>query len=140
MENTLDFNKDIINFVAELINDTTHYEQTHFYVPTINLNVRYNRGSNLFGSVDTTSFTNADTGKEIITVPSNIAESSTLDEWKKILKISQHSPVYRIIKAIFDGNLIARKDPEDEYDVDYVDYIPGYEIQTRNVTKLLQPI
>ena len=130
MEKTTDSNKDIINFVAELINDTTHYEQTHFCVPTVNLNVRFNRGSKLFGSVDTTTFTNADTGKEIITVPSNIAESSTFDEWKNNLKISQHSPVYRIIKAIFDGDLIARKDPEYEYDVDYVDYIPGYEIQT----------
>ena len=128
MNKNTNLNIDIINFVAELNNDTTHYEQTHFYVPTIDLNVRYNRGSKLFGSVDTTTFTNADTGEEIITVPSNIAESSTLDEWKNNLKISQHSPVYRIIKAIFDGELIARKDPEDEYDVDYVDYIPGYEL------------
>ena len=129
-------NNDFINFIAELMNDTTHYEQTHFCVPTINLNVCYNRGSKLFGSVDTTTFTNADTGKQIITVQSNIAESSTFDEWKKNLKISQHSPVYRIIKAIFDGDLIARKDPEAEYDVDYVDYIPGYEIQTRNVMNM----
>ena len=128
--NKTNINTDIINFVSELMNDTTHYEQTHFCVPTINLNVRFNRGSKLFGSVDTTTFTNADTGEEIITVPSNIAESSTLDEWKNNLKISQHSPVYRIIKAIFDGDLIARNDPEYEYDVDYDDYIPGYEIQT----------
>lgn len=128
MENTLDFNKDIINFVTEMMNDAVHHEQMHFYVPTINLNVCYNRGSKLFGSVDTTTFTNADTGKEIITVPSNIAESSTLDEWKKNMKISQHSPVYRIIKAIFDGKLIAKKDPEDEYDVEYNDFIFGYEI------------
>lgn len=128
MNKNTNLNNDIINFVAELINDTTHYEQTHFYVPTINLNVCYNRGSNLFGSVDTTTFTNADTGEEIITVPSNIVESSTLEEWKNKLKISQHSPVYRIIKAIFDGKVFASKDPEDDYDVDYVDYIPGYEI------------
>lgn len=127
MKNT-NVNNDIIDFVTELINDTTHYEQTHFYVPTINLNVRFNRGCNLFGSVDTTTFTNADTGEEIITVPSNIAESSTLDEWNNKLKISQHSPVYRIIKAIFDGEVFASKDPEYDYDVDYVDYIPGYEI------------
>ena len=121
-------NKDIMNIVTELMNDTAHQEQLHFYVPSINLKLRYNRGNELFGTVDTTTFTNADTGKDIITVPSNIAESSTLDEWEKNLNISKHSQFYRIIKAIFDGKLIARKDPEDEYDVDYVGYIPGYEI------------
>ena len=121
-------NKDIMNIVTELMNDTAHQEQLHFYVPSINLKLRYNRGNELFGTVDTTTFTNADTGKEIITVPSNIAECSTWDEWEKNLNISKHSPFYRIIKAIFDGKLIARKDPEDEYDVDYVGYIPGYEI------------
>ena len=118
----------IANFVTELMNDEAHQEQLHFYVPTIKLKLRYNRGDKLFGTVDTTTFTNADTGEEIITVLSNIAESSTWDEWKKNLKISKHSPVYRIIKAIFERKLIARKDPEDEYDVDYDGYIPGYEI------------
>ena len=121
-------NKDIMNFVDEFMNDTAHQEQLHFYVPTINLKLRYNRGNELFGTVDTTTFTNADTGKEIITVPSNIAESSTWDEWEKNLNISKHSPVYRLIKAIFEGKVFAAKDPEDEYDVDDVDYIPGYEI------------
>ena len=121
-------NKDIMNIVTEIMNDVSHQEQLHFYVPSINLKLRYNRGNELFGTVDTTTFTNADTGKEIITVPSNIKEISTWDEWKKNLKISKHSPVYRLIMAIFDGKLIARKDPEDEYDVDYDDYIPGYEI------------
>ena len=123
-------NKDIMNVVNELMNDTSHQEQLHFYVPTINLKLRYNRGNELFGTVDTTTFTNADTGKEIITVPSNIKEISTWDEWKKNLKISKHSPVYRLIKAIFEGKVFAAKDPEDEYDVDYDDYIPGYEIQS----------
>ena len=121
-------NKDIMNFVTELMNDVAHQEQLHFYVPTIKLKIRYNRGDKLFGSVDTTTFTNADTGEDIITVPSNIAERSTWDEWEKNLNISKHSPVYRIIKAIFDGNLIARKDPKDEYDVDYDGFILGYEI------------
>ena len=121
-------NKDIMNIVNELMNDTAHQEQLHFCVPTINLKLRYNRGNELFGTVDTTTFTNADTGKEIITVPSNIAESSTWDEWEKNLNISKHSPVYRLIKAIFDGKVFAAKDHEDEYDVDYDDYIHGYEI------------
>ena len=121
-------NKVIMNVVTEIMNDTAHQEQLHFYVPTINLKIRYNRGNELFGTVDTTTFTNADTGEEIITVPSNIAESSTWDEWEKNLKISKHSSVYRLIKAIFEGKVFAAKDPEDEYDVDYDDYIPGYEI------------
>ena len=121
-------NKVIMNVVTELMNDTAHQEQLHFYVPSINLKLRYNRGNELFGTVDTTTFTNADTGKEIITVPSNITESSTWDEWEKNLNISKHSPVYRIIMAIFDGKVFAAKDPEDEYDVDYVGYITGYEI------------
>ena len=121
-------NKYIMNVVTEIMNDTAHQEQLHFYVPSINLKLRYNRGNELFGTVDTTTFTNADTGKEIITVPSNIKEISTWDEWKKNLKISKHSPVYRLIMTIFDGKVFASKDPEDEYDVDYDDYIPGYEI------------
>ena len=121
-------NKDIMNVVTEIMNDAAHQEQLHFYVPSINLKLRYNRGNKLFGTVDTTTFTNADTGKEIITVPSNIKEISTWDEWEKNLKISKHSPVYRLIKAIFEGKVFAAKDPEDEYDVDYDDYIPGYEI------------
>ena len=121
-------NKDIMNIVTEIMNDTAHQEQLHFYVPTIKLKLRYNRGNDLFGTVDTTTFTNADTGKEIITVPSNIKEISTWDEWEKNLNISKHSPVYRLIKAIFEGKVFASKDSEDEYDVDYDDYIPGYEI------------
>ena len=121
-------NKEIMNIVTEIMNDAAHQEQLHFYVPSINLKLRYNRGNELFGTVDTTTFTNADTDKEIITVPSNIAESSTWDEWEKNLNISKHSPVYRLIMAIFDSKVFASKDPEDEYDVDYDDYIPGYEI------------
>ena len=126
-------NKDIMNIVNEFMNDVSHQEQLHFYVPTINLKLRYNRGNELFGTVDTTTFTNADTGKEIITVPSNIKEISKWSDWdfyltgsKKV--VSKHSPVYRLIKAIFDGKVFVAKDPEDEYDVDYDDYIPGYEI------------
>ena len=121
-------NKYIMNVVTEIMNDVSHQEQLHFYVPSINLKLRYNRGNELFGTIDTTTFTNADTGKEIITVPSNIKEISTWDELEKNLKISKHSPVYRLIMAIFDGKVFADKDPEDEYDVDYDDYIPGYEI------------
>ena len=126
-------NKVIMNVVTELMNDAAHQEQLHFSVPSINLKLRYNRGNELFGTVDTTTFTNADTGKEIITVPSNIKEISKWSDWEFYLKgckkvVSKHSPVYRLIKAIFDGKLIASKDPEDEYDVDYDDYIPGYEI------------
>ena len=124
-----------MNFVNELMNDVSHQEQLHFYVPSINLKLRYNRGNELFGTVDTTTFTNADTGKEIITVPSNIKESSKWSDWEFYLKgskkvVSKHSPVYRLIMAIFDGKVFVAKDPEDEYDVDYDDYIPGYEIQT----------
>ena len=126
-------NKDIMNIVNEFMNDVSHQEQLHFYVPTINLKLRYNRGNELFGTVDTTTFTNADTGKEIITVPSNIKEISKWSDWEFYLKgskkvVSKHSPVYRLIKAIFDGKVFVAKDPEDEYDVDYDDYIPGYEI------------
>ena len=126
-------NKDIMNIVNEFMNDTAHQEQLHFYVPTINLKIRYNRGNELFGTVDTTTFTNADTGKEIITVPSNIKEISKWSDWdfyltgsKKV--VSKHSPVYRLIMAIFDGKVFVAKDSEDEYNVDYDDYIPGYEI------------
>ena len=126
-------NKYIMNVVTEIMNDTAHQEQLHFYVPSINLKLRYNRGNELFGTVDTTTFTNADTGKEIITVPSNIKEISKWSDWEFYLKggkkvLSKHSPVYRLIKAIFDGKVFAAKDTEDEYDVDYDDYIPGYEI------------
>ena len=126
-------NKVIMNIVNEFMNDVSHQEQLHFYVPTINLKLRYNRGNELFGAVDTTTFTNADTGKEIITVLSNIKEIFKLSDWELYLKgskkvLSKHSPVYRIIKAIFDGKVFVVKDPENEYDVDYVDYIPGYEI------------
>ena len=126
-------NKDIMNIVNEFMNDTAHQEQLHFYVPTINLKIRYNRGNELFGTVDTTTFTNADTGKEIITVPSNIKEISKWSDWEFYLTcskkvVSKHSPVYRLITAIFDGKVFVAKDPEDEYDVDYDDYIPGYEI------------
>ena len=128
MEKTIDSNKYIMNFVTELMNDAAQDNLLHFYVPTIKLKLRYNRGEKLFGTVDTTTFTNANTGEEIITVPSNIAESSTWDEWKKNLKISKHSPVYRIFRAIFDGKVFAAKDPEDVYDVDYDGFIPGYEI------------
>ena len=126
-------NKVIMNIVNEFMNDVSHQEQLHFYVPSINLKLRYNRGNELFGTVDTTTFTNADTGEEIITVPSNIKEISKWSDWKFYLKgckkvLSKHSPVYRLIMAIFDGKVFAAKDPEDEYDVDYDDYIPGYEI------------
>ena len=126
-------NKDIMNIVNEFMNDTAHQEQLHFYVPTINLKIRYNRGNELFGTVDTTTFTNADTGKEIITVPSNIKEISKWSDWEFYLTgskkvVSKHSPVYRLIMAIFDGKVFVAKDPEDEYDVDYDDYILGYEI------------
>ena len=129
-------NKYIMNVVTEIMNDTEHQEQLHFYVPTINLKLRYNRGNELFGTVDTTTFTNADTGKEIITVPSNIKEISKWSDWELYLKgckkvVSKHSPVYRLIMAIFDGKVFVAKDPEDEYDVDYDDYIPGYEIQSQ---------
>lgn len=128
-------NKDIMNLVTELMNDTAHQEQMHFYVPTINLKLHYNRGNELFRTVDTTTFTNADTGEEIITVPSNIKEISKWSDLELYLKggkkvVSKHSPVYRVIKAIFDGKVFAAKDPEDEYDVDYDDCILGYEIQT----------
>ena len=126
-------NKYIMNVVTEIMNDTAHQEQLHFYVPTINLKLRYNRGNELFGTIDTTTFTNADTGEEIITVPSNIKEISKWSDWELHLKggkkvVSKHSPVYRLIMAIFNGKVFASKDPEDEYDVDYDDYIPGYEI------------
>ena len=126
-------NKYIMNVVTEIMNDTEHQEQLHFYVPSIKLKLRYNRGNEIFGTVDTTTFTIADIGIEIITVPSNIKEISKWSDWEFYLKgskkvVSKHSPVYRLIKAIFDGKVFVAKDPEDEYDVDYDDYIPGYEI------------
>ena len=126
-------NKYIMNVVTEIMNDVEHQEQLHFYVPRIKLKLRYNRGNELFGTVDTTTFTNANTGKEIITVPSNIKEISKWSDWEFYLTgskkvVSKHSPVYRLIKSIFDGKVFVAKDPEDEYDVDYDDYIPGYEV------------
>lgn len=125
MKNTINFK----HFAIDYMTDPTKYQQMHFRAPTINLTVRYHRGNELFGTEDTTTFTNAETGEEIITVPSNIKEISTWDDWKKCLKkISKHSPVYRVIKAIFDGNLFADKEPEDAYEEDYRSYILGYEI------------
>lgn len=100
----------------------------HFRAPGLNLTVTHHEASWL-NDVDTTTFADAETGETIVTVPSNIKEISTWDDWKKTLKkISKHSPVYRVIKAIFDGKLFAAKDPEDEYDEDYIDYLSGYEI------------
>lgn len=119
---------DITNFVTDLMNDAAHQHLLRFSVPTINLTVRHNRGNEFFGTVDTTTFTNHDTGEEIITVPSNIKEISTWDDWKKNLKISKHSPVYRIIKAIFDDDVFVTVAADDEYDRDFYDYIAGYEI------------
>lgn len=79
-----------------------------------------------------TTFYDKSTGDAIITVPSNLKDVSTLDKWEKNLrkyKISQHSPVYRIIKAIFDGKLIARKDFGEEYGERYTcDRLKGYEL------------
>ena len=110
-----------------VITDPTE-QYLHFRAPGLNLTVRYHQKDGLFYTEDMTTFLNAETGEMIISVPSAIKEISTWDDWKKTLKISQHSPVYRIIKAIFDGKLIAAKDPEDEYDEDYEAYIAGYEL------------
>lgn len=117
------------NFCAVIRNSMyfTNDHRIHFYVPTINLELEY--GHDAFGKKDVTTFYNKDTGEEIITVPSNLKEISTWDQWKKQLKISQHSPVYRIIKAIFDGKLIAVKDPDDAYGERYIcGCIKGYEL------------
>lgn len=119
---------DIQNFCAELreteiIND----HRIHFYVPTINLQLEY--GHDTFENKDVTTYYDTDTGEKIITVPSDIKEISTWNQWKKNLKISKHSPVYRIIKAIFDDKLIAAKDTDDEYGKRYVtDWLKGYEL------------
>jgi len=111
-----------------IITDPTE-QYLHFRAPGLNLTVRYHQKDGLFYTEDMTTFLNAENGEMIVSVPSNIKEISTWDDWKKTLKISQHSPVYRIVKAIFDGKLTAAKDPEDEYDEDYEAYIPGYEIR-----------
>ena len=130
------------NFCAALHNTYNNDNRVHFYAPTINLTVRYNRGNKLFGTVDTTTFTNSDTGEEIITIPSNIKEISKWSDWDFYLRggvkiVSQHSPVYRLIKAIFNGKLIAAKSTEDEYDVDYdCDHLKGYEIIQERVNGL----
>lgn len=119
-------------FCVELHNTTSNDYRTHFFVPTIELELEYNRGNELFGTRDTTTFYDKSTGDAIITVPSNFKDVSTWDKWEKglrNLKISQHSPVYRIIKAIFDGKLIARKDFGEEYGERYTcDRLNGYEL------------
>ena len=122
----------ISKFCVELHNTTSNDYRTHFFVPTIELELEYNRGNELFGTCDTTTFYDKSTGDDIITVPSNLKDVSTWDKWEKSLrkyKISQHSPVYRIFKAIFDGKLIARKDFGEEYGERYTcDWLKGYEI------------
>ena len=122
----------IRNFCVELHNTTSNDYRTHFYVPTINLELEYNRGNKLFGTCGTTTFYDESTGDVIITVPSNLKDVSTWEKWEKGLrkcKISQHSPVYRIIKAIFDGKIIARHDPFEEYGERYTcDCLEGYEL------------
>lgn len=110
-----------------IITDPTE-QYLHFRAPVLNLTVRYHQKDGLFYTEDMTTFLNAENGEMIVSVPSNVTDISTWDDWKKNLKISKHSPVYRVIKAIFDGKLIAAKDPEDEYDEDYEAYITGYEI------------
>lgn len=134
-------NMNTMEFLAEAQNNVFLCPSLHFYTPWIYLECSYSRGfirdestgCTYTGEVNEwTTFWNRDTREEIITVPSNIKEISTWDDWEKSFKrskISQHSPVYRIIKAIFDGKLIAAKDPEDEYGKKYdCDYIKGYEI------------
>ena len=119
----------IRSYFAEMNNNDEH---VHFYVPTLKLLQDF--GKDGFTDKDMTTFYDEATGQAIITVPCDIDERYTWDAFERYFrkyKMSQHSTVYRIIKAIFDGKLIARKDPEDEYDVDYVDYIPGYEIQSQ---------
>ena len=120
----------IRNFCVEMHNTTSNDYRTHFYVPTINLELEY--GHEDFVNKDVTTFYNKDNGDAIITVPSNLKEISTWDKWEKHMKnqkISQHSPVYRIIKAIFDGKLIARHDLFEEYGERYTcDCLKGYEL------------
>ena len=118
----------IRSYFAEMNNNAEL--QVHFYVPTLKLLQDF--GKEGFTDKDMTTFYDEDTGKEIITVPCNINERYTWDVFERYFrkyKMSQHSPVYRIIKAIFDGKLQAKKDDEDEYGVKYVGgYIRGYEI------------
>lgn len=117
----------IRSYFAELNNS---YEPVHFYVPTLQLLQDF--GKEGFTDKDMTTFYDEATGQEIITVPCDIKERYTWDVFERYFrkyKMSQHSPVYRIIKAIFDGKLHAKKDDEDEYGVKYVCvYISGYEI------------
>lgn len=119
-------------YCVKLHNTTINDYRTHFFVPTIELELEYNRGNKLFGPRDTTTFYDKSTGDAIITVPCNLKDLSTWDKWEnnfRKYKISQHSPVYRIIKAIFDGKLIARKDFGEEYGERYpCDRLKGYEL------------
>lgn len=118
----------IRSYFAEMNNNDEL--QVHFYVPTLQLLQDF--GKEGFTDKDMTTFYDKDTGKEIITVPCDIDERYTWDAFERYFrkyKMSQHSPVYRIIKAIFDGNLHAKKDDADEYGVKYeCVYIIGYEI------------
>lgn len=117
-------------FCVELHNTTSNDYRTHFFVPTLELELEFSR--QFLGKRDLTTFYDKSTGDAIITVPSNLKDVSTWDKWEKGLrkyKISQHSPVYRIIKAIFDGKLIARKDFGEEYGERYTcDWLKGYEL------------
>ena len=117
----------IRSYFAEMNNN---YELVHFYVPTLKLLQDF--GKEGFTDKDMTTFYDAATGQELITVPCDINERYTWDVFERYFrkyKMSQHSPVYRIIKAIFDDKLHVKKDDADEYGVKYVcEYITGYEI------------
>ena len=117
----------IRSYFAEMNNND---ELVHFYVPTLQLLQDF--GKEGFTDKDMTTFYDKATGKEIINVPCDIKERYTWDVFERYFrkyKMSQHSTVYRIIKAIFDGKLRAKKDDADEYGVKYEgEYIIGYEI------------
>ena len=117
----------IRSYFAEMNNND---ELVHFYVPTLQLLQDF--GKEGFTDKDMTTFYDKATGKAIINVPCDIKERYTWDVFERYFrkyKMSQHSTAYRIIKAIFDGKLRAKKDDADEYGVKYIcEYIPGYEI------------
>lgn len=109
--------------------------QKDYFIPRLNVLIKISRidSLNIFGieDADYAEIIDAETRDTIITVKSDICRHSSWTEWETYFKrndVSVHSPVYRVVKAIFDEEIFIEKDPEDEYDTEYTDYIAGYYI------------
>lgn len=110
--------------------------QKDYLIPALNLKIVYFKGGQIWsesGIEDNiyTRIINADTGDTIITVKSDILKTSSWTDWERYLTendVSVHSPVYRVVKSVFDEEIFVEKDAEDSYDEVYEFYIAGYYI------------